>query len=109
MGQGRTFEAASSGVAALACGMTMQRLRQPVGLGYIVCGGVLGPSGPGPVEARAFVEVSAELGVLVLSFPVAMAMGSVPAKVARAAETVARSPSCAMRRGSDGRNGELRR
>ncbi|MDX1575601.1 MAG: cation:proton antiporter, partial [Kiloniellales bacterium] len=44
-------------VAALACGMTMQRLRQPAVLGYIVAGVILGPSGLGLVENRAFIQV----------------------------------------------------
>jgi CPA2 family monovalent cation:H+ antiporter-2 len=61
-------------VAALACGMTMQRLRQPAVLGYIVAGVILGPSGLGLVENRAFVEVLAELGVLMLLFLIAMEM-----------------------------------
>jgi len=89
--------------------MSTRRPRQPAARCYLEAGVIHGPSGPGPVEARAFVVVSAELGVLVPSFPVAMAMGSVPAKAARTAETVAGFPSCAMRRSSDGRNCELRR
>jgi CPA2 family monovalent cation:H+ antiporter-2 len=61
-------------VAALACGMTMQRLRQPAVLGYIVAGVILGPSGLGLVENRAFIHVLAELGVLMLLFLIAMEM-----------------------------------
>ena len=61
-------------VAALACGMTMQRLRQPAVLGYIVAGVILGPSGLGLVENRAFIQVLAELGVLMLLFLIAMEM-----------------------------------
>ncbi|MDX1575430.1 MAG: cation:proton antiporter, partial [Kiloniellales bacterium] len=56
------------------CGMTMQRLRQPAVLGYIVAGVILGPSGLGLVENRAFIQVLAELGVLMLLFLIAMEM-----------------------------------
>ncbi len=59
-------------VAALACGMTMQRLHQPPVVGYILAGIILGPSGLGLVENRSFVEVLAELGVLMLLFLIAM-------------------------------------
>ena len=61
-------------VAALACGMTMQRLHQPAVLGYIVAGVILGPSGLGLVENRSFIQVLAELGVLLLLFLIAMEM-----------------------------------
>jgi len=61
-------------VAALACGMTMQRLRQPAVLGYIVAGVILGPSGLALVENRDFVQLLAELGVLMLLFLIAMEM-----------------------------------
>ena len=61
-------------VAALACGMTMQRLRQPAVVGYILAGVLLGPSGLGLVENRAFVEILAELGVLMLLYLIAMEM-----------------------------------
>jgi CPA2 family monovalent cation:H+ antiporter-2 len=61
-------------VAALACGMTMQRLRQPAVVGYILAGVILGPSGLGLVENRAFVEILAELGVLMLLYLIAMEM-----------------------------------
>jgi CPA2 family monovalent cation:H+ antiporter-2 len=61
-------------VAALACGMTMQRLRQPAVVGYILAGVLLGPSGLGLVENRTFVEILAELGVLMLLYLIAMEM-----------------------------------
>jgi CPA2 family monovalent cation:H+ antiporter-2 len=61
-------------VAALACGMTMQRLRQPAVVGYILAGVLLGPSGLGLVENRTFIEILAELGVLMLLYLIAMEM-----------------------------------
>jgi CPA2 family monovalent cation:H+ antiporter-2 len=59
-------------LAALACGMTMQRLRQPAVVGYIVAGVILGPSGLALVENRAIIQMLAELGVLMLLFLIAM-------------------------------------
>ena len=59
-------------LAALACGMTMQRLKQPAVVGYIVAGVILGPSGFGLVENRALIQMLAELGVLMLLFFIAM-------------------------------------
>lgn len=59
-------------LAALACGITMQRLRQPAVAGYIFAGILLGPSGLGLVENRANVQMLAELGVLMLLFVIGM-------------------------------------
>ena len=59
-------------VAALACGMVMQRLRQPAVMGYILAGAILGPGGLGLVESREFISLLAELGVLMLLFLIGM-------------------------------------
>ena len=59
-------------VAALVCGLTMQRFRQPAVVGYIMAGVILGPSGLGLVESRAAIRFLAELGVLMLLFLIAM-------------------------------------
>lgn len=60
------------GLIALAGGLLMVRMRQPVIVGYIVAGVVLGPSGFQLVEDRLSVAVLAELGVLMLLFLVGM-------------------------------------
>ncbi len=60
------------GLIALAGGLLMARLRQPVIVGYIIAGVVLGPSGFQLVEDRQSVAVLAELGVLMLLFLVGM-------------------------------------
>lgn len=59
-------------LAALACGMVMQRLRQPAVIGYILAGAILGPGGLGIVESREFISLLAELGVLMLLFLIGM-------------------------------------
>lgn len=60
------------GLIALAGGLLMVRMRQPVIVGYIVAGVILGPSGFQLVEDRLSVAVLAELGVLMLLFLVGM-------------------------------------
>jgi len=59
-------------LAALVCGIIMERLRQPALVGYILAGVLLGPSGFAMVENRAQIDVLAELGVLMLLFIVGM-------------------------------------
>ncbi len=59
-------------VGALGCGLLMRYFRQPILLGYIVAGAVLGPSGFGFVENREQVQLLAELGVLMLLFFIGM-------------------------------------
>lgn len=59
-------------VAALGCGLIMRHFRQPILLGYIVAGAVLGPSGFGLVENREQIQLLAELGVLMLLFFIGM-------------------------------------
>src|SRR4029079_4309532 len=56
------------GVAALTT-VLFQRLRQPVVLGYIAAGLILGPHGPVPLIADPeLVEALSELGVILLMF-----------------------------------------
>ncbi len=59
-------------LAALACGMAMHRFKQPPILGYILAGAILGPTGLGIVESREFIQMLAELGVLMLLFLIGM-------------------------------------
>jgi CPA2 family monovalent cation:H+ antiporter-2 len=59
-------------VGALGCGLVMRYFRQPILLGYILAGAVLGPSGFGFVENREQVQLLAELGVLMLLFFIGM-------------------------------------
>ncbi len=55
-------------LAALLCGMGMNRLRQPALVGYILAGVILGPAGLRVVQGRGAIELLAELGVLLLLF-----------------------------------------
>ena len=59
-------------VGAMGCGLVMRYFRQPILLGYILAGAVLGPSGFGFVENREQVQILAELGVLMLLFFIGM-------------------------------------
>jgi len=59
-------------VGAMACGLVMRYFRQPILLGYIIAGAVLGPSGFGFVQSREQVQLLAELGVLMLLFFIGM-------------------------------------
>jgi len=63
---------AAVALAALVCGIAMERLRQPALVGYILAGVLLGPSGLALVENREQIDVLAELGVLMLLFIVGM-------------------------------------
>lgn len=58
--------------AALACGIILEKFKQPAILGYILAGVILGPSLFGLVENRELVSSLAELGVLMLLFVVGM-------------------------------------
>jgi len=56
------------GVAALTT-VVFQRLRQPVVLGYVLAGVIIGPNVPIPVVAdRQLVQTLSELGVILLMF-----------------------------------------
>ena len=63
---------AAVAVAALACGVILERLRQPAIVGYILAGVLLGPSGLGLVQDRTGIDSLAELGVLMLLFLIGM-------------------------------------
>ena len=63
---------AAVALAALLCGIAMERLRQPALVGYILAGVLLGPSGFAMVGNREQIDVLAELGVLMLLFIVGM-------------------------------------
>lgn len=65
-------EIAIVALAALGCGILLERFRQPAVLGYILAGVILGPSALGMVESREQVTILAELGVLMLLFLVGM-------------------------------------
>ncbi len=58
--------------AALAGGLALARLKQPPILGYILTGVLLGPSAFELISNRGYVEILAELGVLLLLFVVGM-------------------------------------
>ncbi len=59
-------------LAALICGMVMQRFRQPAVAGYILAGVILGPSSVSLVHDRQTIQQLAELGVLMLLFLIGM-------------------------------------
>ena len=59
-------------LAALVCGIVMERFRQPALVGYILAGVLLGPSVLAFVENREQIDVLAEMGVLLLLFVVGM-------------------------------------
>ncbi|MCR4376800.1 MAG: cation:proton antiporter [Rhodospirillales bacterium] len=59
-------------VAALLCGLGMERLKQPAILGYMLAGVLLGPSALGLVRDQGQISVLAELGVLMLLFVIGM-------------------------------------
>ena len=59
-------------LAALMCGMAMERMKQPAFVGYILAGLLLGPTALGLVEDREQIDIIAELGVLMLLFVIGM-------------------------------------
>src|SRR5215831_18682698 len=71
---------------AAATTVVFQRLRQPVVLGYVVAGLIVGPHVPLPLVAdRATVEALSEVGVILLMF--ALGLGFSLAKLARVGPT----------------------
>lgn len=58
--------------AALLCGLTLIRLRQPAIVGYILAGVVLGPTGLRVISNTETVQTLAELGVIMLLFLIGM-------------------------------------
>lgn len=69
---GDLTEIAIVALAAMACGLLMERFRQPAIVGYILAGVILGPSAFGLVSDRAQIDTLAELGVLLLLYVVGM-------------------------------------
>ncbi len=65
-------EIAIVALAAMGCGIFMERLRQPAIVGYILAGILLGPSMFALVTDRDQIDVLAELGVLMLLYVVGM-------------------------------------
>ena len=59
-------------LAALACGLLMQKLRQPPLVGYIIAGVLLGPSVLGLLSNLEAIQFLAELGAILLMFVVGM-------------------------------------
>ena len=59
-------------LAALVCGVVLERFRQPAIVGYILAGTLLGPSALAVVESREQIDTLAELGVLMLLFLIGM-------------------------------------
>lgn len=69
---GGLTEIAIVALAAMACGLLMERFRQPAIVGYILAGVLLGPSAFGLVSDREQIDMLAELGVLLLLYVVGM-------------------------------------
>ncbi len=64
--------AALVALAALLCGIAMEKMRQPAFVGYILAGVLLGPSALALVESREQIDALADLGVLLLLFVIGM-------------------------------------
>lgn len=62
---------------ALACGMLFEWFGQPAILGYILAGGILGPSGIALVDDKSYLPILAELGVQMLLYIVGMELSLV--------------------------------
>jgi CPA2 family monovalent cation:H+ antiporter-2 len=60
--------------AAVACGLSMHRLRMPAAAGFILIGVALGPSGAKLIQPDDSIATLAELGVLMLLFIIGMEM-----------------------------------
>ena len=65
-------EIALVALAAMGCGIVMERLRQPAIVGYILAGVILGPSALALITDRDQIDVLAEMGVLLLLYVVGM-------------------------------------
>ncbi len=59
-------------LAALTCGLILQRLRQPAIVGYLQAGAISGPPGFAIVGRGTEINTLAELGVLLLLFAIGM-------------------------------------
>ena len=59
-------------LAALLCGVAMERLRQPAFVGYIFAGLLLGPTALGLVRNRDQIDTIADFGVLMLLFVIGL-------------------------------------
>ncbi|MBT7505358.1 MAG: cation/H(+) antiporter, partial [Rhodospirillales bacterium] len=65
-------EIALVALAAMGCGIFMERLRQPAIVGYILAGVLLGPSALALITDRGQIDMLAEMGVLLLLYVVGM-------------------------------------
>ena len=59
-------------LAALLCGIALERLRQPAFVGYIFAGLLLGPTALGLVSNREQIDTIADFGVLMLLFVIGL-------------------------------------
>ena len=60
-------------LAAIAGGMLAWKLRQPIILGYVLAGIVIGPFTPGPTVTHIHtLELFAEIGVILLMFSIGL-------------------------------------
>jgi CPA2 family monovalent cation:H+ antiporter-2 len=75
--------------AAFVGGAIAQRLKQPVLLGYVLAGVLIGPNSPGPVADRDRVELVANLGVAFLMFALGVEFSLGELKRVRRVATIA--------------------